>query len=337
MSESTAPENIIQFSAIGLVSATYQPSSDPISGSLILEDGTKVKAVIIRLLRRKILKNPDFIKTLTDSPRLWRIYPKTSLKGRLSFVNILAAKSPEDCSESEINLIQIKGISVPAIERRSQMGLLIQPQADRRSPFTLVVNGEVPEYFPDQFWQVQAGIDRGYLQYIEGKCLQEKYQPTSQENNGDRSSGNKNVSTATIAETQINKKLVAENINSGLKQSSPSKITQDLGEIIMISGRIPELTVKFDTRPDCPETGKKVTIQIVGENGITVRATLNRKTLKKQVEKMDSFEQWVGALSGKMSKIGDDGVIELEGVGLTVFEKKTKNKPAPEAEEKVAS
>ncbi|MGH2416237.1 MAG: hypothetical protein ACRDEA_21610, partial [Microcystaceae cyanobacterium] len=56
--------------------------------------------------------------------------------------------------------------------------------------------------------------------------------------------------------------------------------------------------------------------------GITVRASLNRKTLKKQVEKMDSFADWVAALSGKVARISSDGVIELEAAGVTVFEKK---------------
>ena len=92
----------------------------------------------------------------------------------------------------------------------------------------------------------------------------------------------------------------------------------------MIDGRIPELSIKFNTRPDLPETGKKVTLQITGENGIVVRASLNRKTLKKQVEKMDSFNEWVGVLSGRMSQIGEDGIIELEGAGMNVFEKKSK-------------
>ena len=64
-------------------------------------------------------------------------------------------------------------------------------------------------------------------------------------------------------------------------------------DIIMIPGRAPELTVKFSTRPELPETGKKVTLQINSDNGLSVRATLNRKTLKKQVDKMDSFDEWL--------------------------------------------
>ena len=73
-----------------------------------------------------------------------------------------------------------------------------------------------------------------------------------------------------------------------------------------------------------PAQGKKVTLQVTGENGIVVKAELNRKTLAKQVEKMDSFAEWVGALSGKVSSLSPNGVVTLEKAGVQVFEKKQK-------------
>ena len=57
---------------------------------------------------------------------------------------------------------------------------------------------------------------------------------------------------------------------------------------------------------------------------------VNRKTLKKQVAKMDDFEDWVGALSGKIKTISAEGIVEVEGAGVQVFEKK-KKEPKPEA------
>ena len=92
----------------------------------------------------------------------------------------------------------------------------------------------------------------------------------------------------------------------------------------MIQGRIPEITIKFSEQPELPTEGKKVTLEVKGENDITVRAELNRKTLKKQVNRMEQFEEWVAALSGKIQSISAEGVIELEGAGLQVFEKKKK-------------
>ena len=92
----------------------------------------------------------------------------------------------------------------------------------------------------------------------------------------------------------------------------------------MIIGRIPEITIKFTEHAILPTEGKKVTLEIRGENNIIVKAELNRKTLKKQVAKMEEYPEWVGALSGKIKSISPDGVIELEGAGCQVFEKKKK-------------
>jgi hypothetical protein len=104
----------------------------------------------------------------------------------------------------------------------------------------------------------------------------------------------------------------------------------------MITGRIPEIIIKFSDKPQLPTQGKKVTLEIQGENNVTVKAEVNRKTLKKQVEKMDEYPEWIGALSGKIAHISTDGVIELEGAGLQVFEKK-KKEPSPDNHSTTAS
>lgn len=111
------------------------------------------------------------------------------------------------------------------------------------------------------------------------------------------------------------------------EKTSPSpapQTNQQLPTKIMVKGRIPEITVKFNEKIDLPSEGKKVSIEVKGENDIIVRALINRKTLKKQVAKMDEFENWVGALSGKITQILPNGVIELEQAGIQIFEKKNK-------------
>ena len=92
----------------------------------------------------------------------------------------------------------------------------------------------------------------------------------------------------------------------------------------MIIGRIPEITIKFTEKPPLPTEGKKVTLEIQAENNVTVKAEVNRKTLKKQVAKMDEYDEWVGALSGKIKSISPNGVISVESAGVNVFEKKKK-------------
>ena len=89
----------------------------------------------------------------------------------------------------------------------------------------------------------------------------------------------------------------------------------------MITGRIPELTIKFTERPqNIPEEGKKVTIEVKSENNYTVRAEVNRKSLKKIVNKMDMWNEWVASLSGKMRSLSAEGVIELDEAGINIFE-----------------
>ena len=94
----------------------------------------------------------------------------------------------------------------------------------------------------------------------------------------------------------------------------------------MIQGRTPEITIKFNSLPDLPTEGKKVTLEILSENNLKLKAELNRKTLKKQVAKMEEYSNWIGALSGKIKSIAPGGIVELEGAGVQIFEKKTTDK-----------
>ncbi|MDJ0719403.1 MAG: hypothetical protein QNJ54_35160 [Prochloraceae cyanobacterium] len=230
-----------------------------------------------------------------------------------------------------------------------------------KKPFNIVITGDsIPAAKGGEFWKVVANVVDGQLIYHSGECIEKEYDPNitytppgkeAQDKSGDSidpNSAEKSKGDAKAIDTNsepqgISNKSTQEGSEKIVPSSEPSVVTgaaektltaattanQDnsqppSSDIIMINGRAPELTVKFSTRPELPETGKKVTLQINSDNGISVRATLNRKTLKKQVDKMDSFDEWVGALSGQMSGIAEDGVIDLEGAGLQVFEKKKK-------------
>lgn len=89
------------------------------------------------------------------------------------------------------------------------------------------------------------------------------------------------------------------------------------------SCRKPEITIKFSEAPTLPAEGKKATIEFVAENKIKIIATFTRKTAAKQLNKTKEFEDWIGAIAGKIEKI-EDGVIHLVEGGLQVFEKKKK-------------
>ncbi|WP_013334997.1 hypothetical protein [Gloeothece verrucosa] len=142
--------------------------------------------------------------------------------------------------------------------------------------------------------------------------------------------------SAAIPTTDTSTEVRATAITSTTTSTTKPGTSSEVG-VIMINGKTPEVTIKFSERPDVPETGKKVTIQITGDNGIVVRAEVDRKKLQKNVEKMDSYEAWTAALAGKIVKIDADGIIELEGAGINVFEKKAKETTdkKPESQEKL--
>ena len=96
----------------------------------------------------------------------------------------------------------------------------------------------------------------------------------------------------------------------------------------MIQGKTPEITIKFSSLPELPTEGKKVTVEILSENNLKIKAELNRKTLKKQVSKMEEYENWIGAMSGKIKTIAPGGIVELESAGIQVFEVKAKDSEA---------
>ena len=99
----------------------------------------------------------------------------------------------------------------------------------------------------------------------------------------------------------------------------------------MIQGKTPEITIKFSSLPELPTEGKKVTVEILSENNLKIKAELNRKTLKKQVSKMEEYENWIGAMSGKIKSIAEGGIVELESAGIQVFEVKAKETEAKSA------
>jgi hypothetical protein len=119
------------------------------------------------------------------------------------------------------------------------------------------------------------------------------------------------------------KKTSSQSTQQKPKPTQP-KAQSPSSDLIMIAGRTPEITVKFTTRPNLPSDEKKVILQVTGENGVVVKAELNRKTLQKQIEKMDSYPDWVAVLSGQIAQVTPEGIVELESAGINVFEKKQK-------------
>ncbi len=181
--------------------------------------------------------------------------------------------------------------------------------------FDLTIKGELPtEAEIDQFWEVMCIKEGKYLKLIKGRWINEeliKNWDKELEKQGKKLPQSRNKKNKNQAKKSKEKSIQPTVIES---------------PTIMINGKQPEITVKFTERPELPEQGKKVTLEITGENGIIVKGELNRKTLAKQVHKIDNFEDWIGAFSGTISEITDEGVVILERGSVQIFERKKKAK-----------
>lgn len=85
-----------------------------------------------------------------------------------------------------------------------------------------------------------------------------------------------------------------------------------------------EITLKFSELPEAlPAPNKKVEIRLTDQNGIVFTALINAKSWRKAEADVAAFEEWGGAVSGKLGQPTDGG-FEVVDAGIKVFEKKAK-------------
>ena len=87
------------------------------------------------------------------------------------------------------------------------------------------------------------------------------------------------------------------------------------------TGRL-EVVVKFHEKPPVlqVEGGHQFTLDC---GGTRVVAAVSAKAWRKCLSAMETYPEWVGAVSGKVAVV-HEGVIQLRDCGLQVFEKKPK-------------
>lgn len=323
------PEIPLLFSAIGCMWGSFQVDENQkkslfLKGILKTKDGREFLASVRKPNWKRWVKtgiiNPE-------SRNYWRVYFKTTKEGIINDIQLLRVikrtfpveiEPQGDTLEDYSDLFRIRGhIAEISSEAFSiKIGRNEFPNEDRPylKNFYLNIKGELrAEAQPKQFWEIMCMREGESLKLIKGTLITEELI-----NNWDKE-----------LEKQDNLLLsFSGNTHKANQHQTSNKYPLEPTErertTIMINGKQPEITVKFTERPEVPVQGKKVSLQVTGENGIVVKAALNRKTLKKQVEKMDSFTNWVAALSGKIVSISPEGVIELEAAGVNVFEKKQK-------------
>ncbi len=322
------PETPLLFSAVGCIWGSFHEDnqlqdSPYLKGMLKTKDNREFGAE----LRRKNWKR--WVETETINPssqNYWRVYFRTTRAGiinDLELVRVIKNTFPLEIEpqgetlEDYEDLFRVRGKIAEITEKgfsiKIERNNLPNKGRPRLKYFYLTIKGALnSEVQLEQFWEVICIREGDYLKLIKGTFITDELIK-----NWDKELEKQE---AISPSKSINKKK--QNLGETSKKQPLQEMTT-----IMINGKQPEITVKFTERPELPEQGKKVTLEITGENGIIVKGELNRKTLAKQVQKIDNFEDWIGAFSGTISEITDEGVVMVERGSVQIFERKKKVKP----------
>lgn len=92
-----------------------------------------------------------------------------------------------------------------------------------------------------------------------------------------------------------------------------------------------EVTIKFTggLPKATPAPNKKVEVTITDQNGVNFWVILNAKSWRKAESNAEAYEDWVGAISGKLGQQRSDG-FEVVGAGVQIFQKKPKEVKEPQ-------
>ena len=336
------PKQPHQFSAIGYLNASFIPDETDeernfLPGIIVTVEGVEIKASVKKRDWEKIIKRPDFSE---KDKFYWRLYFRTTKWGKLTNINLiqpvinppLIINVSGETVEEPTDFFQVRG----RLEKIFKTAFSVRLERNEKPPkgkenskmwrpFWVTIQGNLPDdAIPEQFWEILCTRDGEYLSLFQATLITEEMVKAHDQNGVDFR--DKLVSNSTETKTKKENKtvLVSQETPPRSTQSTPEIST--IPQIIMLNGKQPEITVKFTERPELPEQGKKVTLEITGENGIIVKGELNRKTLAKQVQKIDNFEDWIGAFSGTISEITEEGVVILERGSVQIFERKKKVK-----------
>ena len=341
----TPPQFPTQFLAMGCLFGKFSPSEPTenkgvylVRGTLQINQVVYLDVAIKSKVWLKLSQSPTFS---LDNAYLWRVYFRTTPEGKLTLVELtrnvpieghLSLDNPPPLVtgvdqfyiRAEIQYANDQKVVLKV--RRNQKPPKGQEEFRQWQPFLMTIIGSLSvEANKGDFWDFFCTRKGESLVLTRAQRVDQK-SPLSCTTPAD-------TLLSLLLPTQSDREkyfkqeeilLAQQRVDKKPFLSTPSNSNLSPNQVIMIPGKQPEITVKFNTHPALPEVGKVVTLEITSEQGLSIRANMKRKTLKKQVEKMDSFPIWIAILSGKVARIDPNGVIELEAATVVVFEKKPK-------------
>ena len=307
-----------EFRALGRFRAEFRASPDgPNRGSLHLGDCQIPASIPLKVLAKT--------QNLKGGIAIWNGYPRTDKAGNLASFQIRGVFALSE----EVNRFSIRGL-LKSWQPQSQLlkiEIRSNPNASRKiRPFVITVHGILPQPQVGQFWDLEARLELGQLILVDGQLieLQTESDPDSSPNPSSPappsqpSPSQPSPPSEKDAPPPLQGSPPPDSSPASAVQSSPPSPPTEHPPTMARA----EITLKFSQRPTPkPLGGGRVEIALVDEaTGLVFTASFKNKTWNKNAKKMEEFESWVGAVSGKFGKPTEKG-FSLEDAGIQVFEK----------------
>ena len=289
------PEFPTQFRALGRFRATLALSEEN-RPWLVFKDA-KIPAFVFFKARAKV-------EALNGRSVIWSGHPRTDKSGNLASFRILGFFDVDD----DVNFYSIRGRLKSWDVEKQLLRIEIRPNPNSPrnfKPFLITLSGILPNPRSGQFWNLEAALEKGKLVLVDGQPIDPKKHESS-------------PSEKSSPTRQTQPIPPSDQPPSPPTEPTPPEPPVEVEPTMATA----EITLKFNEIPTPKPLGKgRVEIALKDEaTGLVFAASFKNKTWNKNLKKMEEFESWVGAVSGKLGERTEAG-FSLESAGMQVFEK----------------
>lgn len=308
------------YRCVGLMRGQYLPSVDSFTkGFLLADDGSKYPAFLLGTVAKRLKAN---LHQLSES-HIWMVWPRTKFQSPRLFFQLVSTYEPTN----EKHLRAVDSFSIRGVLQNQEDGQLSicikrnssppssQEKAKRWQPFTVLIDGFLPESARGQFWELDCYREGEHLVMEDARLIQE--QPLDKEKS-------KQPSAAAPACKATRDSVMPKSTVTEAPSVQPAN---PKGGDVLTPGKM-EITLKFTEFPANVQTVENGWQQFDIDTGAQiVTVTLKPKMFKKLEQAQEQYAQWVAAIVGKLGELTPKGFRLIEP-NVQVFEKFSKSKDA---------
>lgn len=331
-----------QYLCIGLMIGRYFPSIDAqTQGVLVTEDGYSFPCKVEGSASRFLEQHPE----LLSESHIWGVWPRTLKESPGLFLTLKSIRPQNNTTQEQEQIVLvdcfcIRGIVVFQNNKLEKLAIRIQRnlkppkghQKEKRwQPFTVIVDGFLPEKALGQFWELNCRREGERLVVDDAKFIQEMGLPpknpkaTAIEAQSSQKQPQETADRATLLPSEGS---LVPTSSAPSSESQPEQLLQPEEEDMAIPGKL-EIVIKISEFPADVKTVENNWKQFeIDCEGKVVSVTVKPKVFKKLEDAKANYPMWVAAIAGKMGAATEKGFV-LNEPSIQTFEKKPKEpKPA---------